>query len=245
MIYQEYRPKEQLTSFIETYWACEGFVAGQELFRILPDGCVDIIFIFDKTKGTFYANITGTMTTFLEISYPQSVQMFGIRFKPAGITAFTRVPVDEFTNRNVELELVDTLFDKSFYEKIPEKQSIEEIIMLADNFLINLIPYHSNKQIIHAVDLIYFAKGQLPLADLASDVCLCQRHFERNFKSTVGISPKLFAKIFRFKHALRCLKNYPHKDLLTIAIECGYYDHSHLIKDFKTLSGNTPTNLRK
>ena len=245
--YYEYTPNILLTPWVATYWTANGFMNKENVSRILPDGCVDIIFIFDKTKGTFSANITGTMTTFLEIAYPQSVQMFGIRFKPAGITAFTRIPVDEFTNRNVELALVDTLFSKSFCEKIPEKQSVEEIITLTDNFLINRIPYlyHSNKQIIRAVDLIYFAKGQLPLADLASDVCLCQRHFERNFKSTVGISPKLFAKIFRFKHALRCLKNYPHKDLLTVAIECGYYDHSHLIKDFKTLSGNTPTDLRK
>jgi len=245
--YQEYNPDILLTPWVKTYWTANDFLNNENVSKILPDGCVDIIFIFDKTKGTFYAKICGTMTSFFEISYPQSVQMFGIRFKPAGITAFTRIPVDEFTDRDVELALADTLFDKSFYEKIPEKQSIEEIITLTDNFLITRIPYlyYSNKQIIHSIDLIYFAKGQLPLAGVASDVCLCQRHFEREFKSTIGISPKLFAKIFRFKHALRCLKNYPHKDLLTIAIECGYYDHSHLIKDFKTLSGETPTDLRK
>ena len=186
------------------------------------------------------------MTSFIEISYPQTVEMFGIRFRPAGITAFTRVPVEELTDRDVELALVDTLFDKSFYETLPEKQSVEEMIRHTDNYLINCIPYlyHPEKQIIRAVELICFAKGQLSPAKIAYEVCLCQRHFERKFKSAIGISPKTFAKIHRFKHALRYLRDNPDQDLTSVAIECGYYDHTHLIKDFKTLSGNTPTALR-
>jgi len=93
--------------------------------------------------------------------------------------------------------------------------------------------------------LINFSKGQLSLADVASDVCLCQRHFERKFKSAIGVSPKMFAKIFRFNYALQCMKKYPHKDLLTIATECGYYDHTHLAKDFKSLTGDTPSDFRQ
>ncbi|MDR1342373.1 MAG: helix-turn-helix domain-containing protein [Prevotellaceae bacterium] len=203
--------------------------------------------MFDETKGSFGVDIFGTMTTCLEITCPQSVQMFGIRFKPAGITAFTRVPVKEFTDRNVELALVETLFGKSFCEALAEKQSVAEIVACTNSYLTSLLPclYRSDGQIVHAVDLIYLTKGQLPLAAVASDVCLCQRHFERKFKSAIGISPKLFAKIFRFKHALQCLKSYPHKDLLTVAVECGYYDHSHLIKDFKMLSGDTPADFRR
>jgi AraC-like DNA-binding protein len=245
--YHEYSPDIRLSHWVKTYWVASGFLSNEVTSKILPDGCVDIIFLFDKSKSTFYTKIAGTMTLFTEISHPQSMEMFGIRFQPTGITAFTRVPIKEFTDRDVELPLVDTLFDKSFYETLPEKQSVEEMIRHTDNYLINCIPYlyYSEKQIIRAVDLIYLAKGQLPLAAVASDVCLCQRHFERKFKSAVGISPKMFAKVFRFKHALRCLKNYPHKDLLTVAIECGYYDHSHLIKDFKTLSGDAPTELRQ
>ena len=246
MLYREYRPNILLSPYIETYWTGDNFGGAGEVQKILPDCCVDIIFTFDKTQGTFLARIVGTMTSFFEISYPQTVEMFGIRFRPAGITAFTRVPVDEFTNRDVELSLFETLFDKSFYGTLPEKQSIEEIITYMDNYLTNRLSclYHVEKQVIRAVDLIFSAKGQLSPAKVASDVCLCQRHFERKFKSTIGITPKTFAKIIRFKHALRCLRNSSHQDLLSVALECGYYDHTHLIKDFKIFSGDTPTGLR-
>jgi AraC-like DNA-binding protein len=246
MQYREFQPNVLLSPYIDSYWMSADFGGKGESYIILPDGCVDIIFTFDKIEEIFYAKIVGTMTSFFEVSYPQSVQMFGIRFKPAGITAFTRVPIDEFTNKNTELTLVDTLFDKSFFETIPEKHSVSEMIAYTDNYFFNKLPltYRSEKQIIRAVDLIYFSNGQLSPSKIASEVCLCQRHFERKFKSVIGISPKTFAKVIRFKHALRCLRNYPYKDLLSVTIECGYYDHTHLIKDFKTFSGNTPALMR-
>jgi len=245
--YQEYNPDIQLTPWVKNYWSADGFLESEVTPKVFPDGCTDIIFKFDRTKGTSYAGLFGTMTTFIEVDYPKSTKMFGIRFKPAGITAFTRIPMEELTDRSVELSLLKTLFDKSFYEELPEKHSFAEIVAHTNSYLINQLPYlyHSDKQIIHAIDLISLTKGQLNLADVASDICLCRRHFERKFKSTVGVSPKMFAKIFRFKHALKCLHNYPYKDLLTIAVECGYYDRTHLIKDFKSLSGNAPTDFRR
>ena len=245
--YQEYSPDIRLTPWIENYWTSSDFInAIGEAPKIFPDGCTDIIFMIDKTRGISYAGLFGTITTFINVVYTEDMQMFGIRFKPAGIAAFTRVPVEEFTDRAVELAFVDTLFNQSFRETIPEKQSASEIVAYTDGYLISLLSclYQPDRQMIRAVDLISCANGQIPLAEVASGVCLCQRHFERRFKSTVGISPKMFAKISRFKHALRCLKTAPHKDLLTVAVACGYYDHSHLIKEFKTFSGDSPAGLR-
>jgi len=244
--YQEYNPDIRLTPWVENYWTSTDFIDVGDRPKVFPDGCTDIIFMIDKTRGVSYAGLFGTITTFIEVVYTENMQMFGIRFKPAGIAAFTRVPVEEFTDRTVDLASVETLFNQSFRETIPEKQTASEIVTYTNDYLINRLPciYPSDRQIIHAIDLINRAEGKIPLVEVASDVCLCQRHFERRFKSTIGISPKMFAKISRFKHALRCLKNDPHKDLLTIAVACGYYDHSHLIKEFKTFSGDLPTDLR-
>ena len=69
--------------------------------------------------------------------------------------------------------------------------------------------------------------------------------YERKFKASVGVTPKMFAKIFRFKHAVKFLQDYPYNDLLTVAAECGYYNHAHLIKDFKMMLGNAPSDFRR
>jgi len=245
-MYKEYQPNALLFPYIETYWTSDNF-GGEEISgRILPDGCVDIIFTFDKTEQSFFTSIIGTMTSFLEVNYPQTVQIFGIRFRPAGITAFTKVCVAEFTDLEVDLSLVETLLDKSFYETLPQKQTVKEIVTHIDNYLINRIPYlySCDKQIVRAVDLICLANGQASPAKIASDVCLCQRHFERKFKAAIGVSPKMFAKVVRFKNALQCLRIRPNQDILSVALNCGYYDHTHLIKDFRMFSGDTPSDLR-
>ena len=244
-MYREHQPHISLSPFVDSYWTFTGFPVTGEPVVVFPDGCVDIIFRRDKDSGNFRPVIVGTMTSYIEVT-SEYAPSFGVRFKPTGITAFTRVPVEEFTNRNVALELIDTLFEKSFFEVLPEKKSVEELMAYMNYYLMGQRPYlyHPDKQIIRAVDFIHFSKGQLPLSKVASEICLGQRHFERKFKSKIGVSPKTFAKIIRFKHAMRCLQHYPDKDLLSVAIECGYYDHTHLIKDFKALSGNTPTSLR-
>ena len=245
--YQEYNPDARLTAWVKNYWLATNFVHSEVLPKVFPDGCMDIIFDFDKTKGISHVEIFGTTTSFIEFDSAKHAQMFGIRFKPAGITAFTRIPPIEFTDRSVELSLVKTLFDKSFYETLPEKKSATELIAHTNNYLINLLPhlYHSERQITCAVNTINLAKGQLNLAALASAVCLSQRHFERKFKAAIGVSPKMYAKIVKFKHAMHNIVAYPNKDLLTIAIECGYYDRTHLMKDIKSLSGDVPTDVRQ
>jgi AraC-like DNA-binding protein len=246
MQYREYQPNAVLSPCSEAYWTGDDFEGKDKRYKISSDGCVDIIITLDKTNQSIYSEIVGVMTAYLESSQQQTAQMFGIRFKPAGITAFSHIPVEEFTDKRIELSLIERFFENSFYESLYQKLSTEEIIKHIDNYLThNLFPkYIPDKQIVRAIDLIDFSKGQLSPARVASDVCLCPRHFERKFKSAIGVSPKTYAKICRFKHTLHYLRNYPHQDLVSVAIACGYYDHTHLIRDFKTFSGKTPTALR-
>ena len=242
--YQEYNPDIRLTPWVKNYWSASGFTSNEVTPKVFPDGCTYIIL---KSGSTLGAYLFGMRTSFVEVDYPKSTQLFGVCFKPAGITAFTRVPLEELTDRRVEIARIETLFDKSFCETLSEKQSIAEIIAHTNSCLLKQFSclYPADRQIIRAVDLIRLSKGQLSLAKVASEVCLCQRHFERKFKSAIGVSPKTFAKIFRFNNALQCMKKYPDKDLLTIALACGYYDHTHLSKDFKSLSGDTPSDFRQ
>ncbi|GHT08248.1 AraC family transcriptional regulator [Bacteroidia bacterium] len=243
-MYHEYKPDIRLTPFVETYWITVGFLEKATPFKVLPDGCADIVFTFDDDAGNDNSvEIVGTMTAALNLVFSGNVRMFGIRFRPAGISAFTRVSVEEFTNYRLDATLVETLLDRHFFEVLQQKHTVEDVVCHVDNYLISKLPclYQVEKQIVRAVDLIYLAKGQISPVEIASEVCLCQRHFERKFRAAIGISPKTFSKIVRFKNALKCLKNTKKNDLLTVAVNCGYYDHTHLIKDFKAFSGEAPS----
>lgn len=79
------------------------------------------------------------------------------------------------------------------------------------------------------------------LEEWASMACLSLRQFERNFITRVGISPKLFIRIVRFEHAMKIKNNYPDKCWADIALECGYTDSSHILKEFKEFAEFPPS----
>ena len=60
-------------------------------------------------------------------------------------------------------------------------------------------------------------------------------------RDTTGYTPKEFSRIIKFQYAIEVLRNAPHTDLSSIALDCGYYDHSHFIKEFKRLAGDVPS----
>jgi AraC-like DNA-binding protein len=75
---------------------------------------------------------------------------------------------------------------------------------------------------------------------LASEACLSPRQFYRQFTERMGISPKMFGRITRLDYAIKIKNAQPQKDWLSIALELGYYDYQHLVRDFKEFTHLTP-----
>ncbi|NDW12014.1 AraC family transcriptional regulator [Bacteroides sp. 214] len=244
-MYKEYPPDLRLQHLIETYWVTDDVIENPFTHRILPDGCVDIIFDFGSNQPSAgLPMLVGTMTSLLEITYqPGRVQMMGIRFAPAGITAFTRMPIFGITNRNIELPLAETLFDESFYERLPEMEYVQERVAYINTYLLARMHklYLPDRQIRHAVSLIQSNNGHVSVREIAGEVCLSERQFERRFKTTIGISPKVFSNIMRFRSVRSYMKAHPDESMYEIAIACGYHDHSHMNKEFQRLGSISPS----
>jgi AraC-like DNA-binding protein len=247
-MYCEYLPDIRLQHLIETYWVSYTQLSSAMVQRILPDGCVDIIFDIDNSSEKGNANvqppnIVGTITSHLDVTFePGQTQMLGIRFRPGGITAFTRMPVHELTDRIVPLTIAETLFDGAFHGRLSDFSTMKERITNIENYLLNKLPYvcTPEKRITNTIEYIRNAKGLLSLRQMADIACLSERQLERQFKATVGVTPKTFSRIIKFRHALQYLKHYPQNSQFAAALDCGYYDHSHLIKDFKKFGGTVP-----
>jgi methylphosphotriester-DNA--protein-cysteine methyltransferase len=61
------------------------------------------------------------------------------------------------------------------------------------------------------------------------------------FHEEVGLTPKQFARVRRFGWALRRLRKGSRVNWARLAVECGYYDQAHLIKDFQTFACVCPS----
>ncbi len=242
-MYREYSPDIRLSHLIEAYWIADGVVEKPFTQQIIPDGCVDIIFDFKNWKD---AQLVGTKTSLFEFSYQVgSIQMMGIRFTPGGITAFTHIPVFEFTNQSITFPFSETLLDHFFYEQLSDKERMQDRIAYINQYFLNRLHqlYMCDNRITHAISFILNSKGQTTVSQIAEKVCLGERHFERRFREVVGISPKLFSNVIRFRFTCQYIGHHAKTSLSDISVLCGYYDLAHMNKDFRRFGNFSPAGL--
>jgi AraC-like DNA-binding protein len=85
------------------------------------------------------------------------------------------------------------------------------------------------------------SNGQARVEPLMDETGWSRRHVTERFKRQLGLSPKAYARLLRFEHAASLLgRAAPDRTLADVAMEAGYYDQSHLTRDFVALAGMTP-----
>jgi len=85
--------------------------------------------------------------------------------------------------------------------------------------------------------------GSANVTSVAGDLGVSERHLRRIFREAIGVGPKTFSMLTRFRHALRAARDSADASWATIAAAAGYYDQAHLISDFRAISGVTPQAL--
>jgi AraC-like DNA-binding protein len=82
------------------------------------------------------------------------------------------------------------------------------------------------------------SEGRASVGALARELRCSRRYLGSRFREQVGQPPKTVARLLRFERACRLIRAEPAR-LADIAIDCGYYDQSHLNRDFRDLAGTT------
>jgi len=79
--------------------------------------------------------------------------------------------------------------------------------------------------------------------DLADEVGWSRRHLIARFRQQVGLPPKTLSRIVRFAGLARRLEAPDRPGLARLATEAGYYDQTHLNREFREFTGTTPTSF--
>ena len=82
--------------------------------------------------------------------------------------------------------------------------------------------------------------GMVPIQELADAAGLSLRHFQRRFRQLTGLNPKHYARICRIGYAVHRKELEPDLSWTALALDAGYADQSHFIRDFKALTGTVP-----
>lgn len=183
---------------------------------------------------------------YMKVNHNDEYVMINVCFYPGALFKLFQIPMTEFLHKNVDAEAVfgRELWDTN--EKLANAKTYTEMISIVNGFFVEKLR-KLNHYWFHPIEKIPMFLMQNPngfsLSKLAHDACLSNSQFERKFTQQVGITPKLFARICRFEQAYSLKQHFPNLDWLSIAIQTGYNDYQHLVKDFKQFSGFTPTIL--
>jgi AraC-like DNA-binding protein len=257
MRYREFKPSGPLRRFIECFWTLEGSSesggsAAAPPERILPDGCVELIVNFgdrffqhvDGERQIQPRNfLVGQMTGPILISPSGTVELLGIRFQPGCTRPFLDSPANELTDHVVELGSLSRQFEDSLLCACEQAVGAERKIAAVDAFLVSRL--NDGKFDSHLVALaasVVDRRGLVSVDQLASSAGVSSRQLERRFLQEVGVGPKLLARIVRFQQVFRAVDQL-NPAWATVAVECGYYDQAHLIRDFNQFAQQTPAVL--
>jgi len=225
--YTELQPTAALRPWVECFWT-NSDEAPSGVQRVLPDGCADLV--FDLHEGS--SAVVGTMTKPLLLPPQGSFEFFGVRFRPGHAAAFLRIPLAEITDARVPLGEIWSGWSDGILER-----RLSELITTLESELLRRLDPDRDRRVDAAIARI--AEGNVRIDEMAREIGISRQHLARQFLHHVGVSPKTFARVMRFRRLTGSLLD-SDVDWADVALEHGFYDQSHLIADFRELAGTTP-----
>ena len=256
MILKDIEPAPSLKKYIQCYrivhFEFNGF--SEIPFKLCspkPEICLH--FILEGTLSIEYINSTkltfskpvlaGQFTSVYKRQSSKKIVDFQIVFQPSALFFLAGIPGSEVTDQYKPATEVFSNCIDLIHERLMEANTINEKISIANEFVIYLI--NCSNKATHLIDetihkIINF-EDRIGMNGIASESCLCTKQFKRKFHERIGVNPKAFLRIARFNRAYNIKNKYPEIDWLRIAINCGYYDYQHLVRDYKDFTSMAPT----
>jgi AraC-like DNA-binding protein len=254
MFYREYQPWPALADFVKCFWIMEAThnpFQGKE--ALIPDGCIELIFNLGTPYRRYdpennaallkHSHIVGERDRYFLIEQTRAVHLIAARFKPGGLYPFVRFPIAEVTNQTVDLDLIFGSQVKELECRLFEARSHKKKIDILQQALLRLLKTPNlNPPIINAaVRLIQQQRGNISVDDLSRELGVNYKYLERQFLRIIGLTPKSYSRIARFQNVMQALRYAAFHAWPSLALDCGYYDQAHFIKEFKAFTGATPS----
>jgi AraC-like DNA-binding protein len=180
--------------------------------------------------------VVGPMTRFEDVQLEPGAEFLGVRFRAAMGPACFGVPAGEIVDKIADLECFWGTRARRLCERLAHAKTLaSRVALLGDCFPMD--PARSPVQ--QAIGALERSGGRLLLDALASQSGLSVRQFRRRCIEESGLSPKLLARVLRFRKAWRRARAEAGEQA-GLAADCGYADQSHMIAEFRRFSGCTP-----
>jgi AraC-like DNA-binding protein len=245
MYFKRINPTPENSRWIECFWIIENDDVTPVIQKIIPDGFPEIIFHFgdpyrinlnDAWEIQTNSLLAGQISKYFFLENTGKSSMLGIKLKPAALASIIGIDMETLTDKVYALPR--PLMDLG--TAISNAGNFEDRISAANQYFAEFKDHELNRPIDKALKMIFETKGLVTVTEMANAVGLSERQLERLFKKHVGLSPKFYCRIIRFRSIFQ-LHEQGDPSWLDLAYEAGYADQSHFIRNFKAFTGDDPT----
>jgi methylphosphotriester-DNA--protein-cysteine methyltransferase len=241
MPYWERAPDPRLAAFVERIsFSCDPPGEPSPPIRVIPDGRIDLLSSVDD-RGEGRTDVFGVKTAALFAQSVRPVTNVALHFLPGAASALLGVRADELTDRTVA---ADELFGAGFTARLLDaagpraRRSARESALLA-RARVTDAAVDSLARL--AARRIERRAGQVRISELALELGVGERRLERAFRAQVGVGPKTFARIARFRATWSALERGGRP--VEVALAQGYFDQPHLVRDFVAFACDAPRRI--
>jgi AraC-like DNA-binding protein len=208
-----------------------------------PNTTVTVILNLGNAFGGLPASFAAGLTDSCGIvAQDGAIECVDLKISPLGAYALLGVPMDELADRVTDLS--DVLAGTGqLVRRLAEESTWERRFAVLDTFLLDRLEHGRRPadEVAFAWRRLTGTRGAVPIGALAEEVGWSRRHLVAKFRQQIGLPPKTMARILRFEHLLGRLRAGAPAGWTRLAAECGYYDQSHLNRDFREFAGTTPS----
>jgi AraC-like DNA-binding protein len=246
-------PSATLGCFVEHYWSVAWDLRGQppHIQETLPYPCAHLVFEAGRT------HIFGVMTGRFTRRLAGQGRVLGVKFRPAGFYPFLGRPAHTITDRELSFTEVFGGAGDGLEAAILAEDDEHAMAALAEGFLRAHLPRPDSRiaQLNALVACIASQRAITSVEEVLAHCATCpdcssahgaisKRTLQRLFRDYIGVGPKWVIRRFRLHEAAGRIDagigESGSVNWSRIALELGYTDQTHFIKDFKALIGKTP-----
>jgi AraC-like DNA-binding protein len=247
-------PSGPLHTYVDSLWYATRDTLPHTRERCLPTGCADIVvpllqdhLIRYDHEGTHARRLRGAIVQgpfdrFGVRGTEGPSAVVGVHFKPAGAAAFFGGALPALRNRTERLEDLWGLSARLLREQLQGAASPQRALQLLHQHLLQRLSAAAPPDPLAAFAIAALARdpARARVEPVQRQSGCTPAQFIRRFEQAVGLTPKRFARVLRFGVLLPSLARCGPRDWAQIAAGAGYFDQSHLIREFRQLAGMAP-----
>lgn len=247
-------PAPPLSSAIASIWDCRLPPFAHRYDRILPVPEASLIINLgeDETRGYNEEQglhcvrhpasvLVGPSTRSFIIDTAEQVAVMGVQFRPGGVLPFFRERVDALGDRHTGIEDLLGARAARLRERLLDAPAPARRLAILEDWLRALAPEpRPQPEVAGALAALTHAPQVAGIAGIVRDSGLSQRRFGALFREHVGMGPKRYARLLRFRAVVAGAYARRRVDWARVAADCGFHDQPHLVHEFRAFSGMTP-----